>query len=239
MEGKISPEDIVRIAQRDTGNPQAPQPAAVTITQVTELGTVYSPAEIQAITDAAHQADLPVHVDGARISNAAAALGLGLAEATAELGIDVVSLGGAKNGTMNAEAIIVVNPDRAIERSTAEYVRKFSAQLGSKLRYSSAQLNAIFGTDLWLRNATHANSMAQKLAKELDALPGIDASEPQANTVLAALPEKTFTALSTRYKFHRWGQHPDGRPLARLICCWATTNEEIAQLTQTVRELAR
>ena len=188
--GRVGPDAVDRYAA-DLGNVQRAQPAVLSLTQVTELGTVYSPADLKLLADAAHAAGLHVHMDGSRLANAAATLGVGLREITTDVGVDIVSLGAAKNGGMLGEAIVVMGPDdgpatdavdtAAVRRSAAAavpFLRKATTQLASKARFVSAQLLALLGepgaesdttTPLWLRNAAHANEMAARVRAGLEA----------------------------------------------------------------------
>ncbi|GAA4673158.1 low specificity L-threonine aldolase [Gordonia humi] len=201
-DGRIGPE-LIDAAAADLGDRQRAQPAAVSITQATELGTVYSAAQIRAVSDAAHAHGMRVHMDGSRLANAAAHLNLPLRALTVDVGVDVLSLGGTKNGAMGAEAVVVLNPDAV---SGVEYLRKSSAQLASKMRFLSAQLVALYDGDLWLRNAAHANAMATRFRTLIEASDSpIEVTRPtQANAVFAALPAGVADALRTRFRFYDW-----------------------------------
>jgi len=179
--GRVGPDAVDRYAA-DLGNVQRAQPAVLSLTQVTELGTVYSPADLKLLADAAHAAGLHVHMDGSRLANAAATLGVGLREITTDVGVDIVSLGAAKNGGMLGEAVVVLS-DGAAARGLGDavpYLRKATMQLASKTRFLSAQLLALLGepgtptsgtgesAPLWLRNATHSNAMAARLRAGLE-----------------------------------------------------------------------
>ncbi|SPT57156.1 threonine aldolase family protein [Actinomadura madurae] len=184
-DGKLTPEMVERHAT-GFGNVQRREPAVVSITQSTELGTVYTARETAAVAAAAHERGLTVHMDGARIANAASSLGLPLRALTTDAGVDVLSFGGTKNGLLLGEAVVVLNPDAV--RGVA-YLRKSSMQLASKMRYVSAQLVALLDGDLWLRNAEHANAMARRLEAAARAVPGVRITQAvQANTVFAILP---------------------------------------------------
>ena len=174
------------------GNEHRAQPLAVSITQSTELGTLYTPAEIRAIADLAHSHGMALHLDGARLWNAAAALDLPFRAFTTDAGVDVLSLGGTKNGLLGAEAVVVLDPARA---DGLVYLRKLTMQLASKMRFASAQLLSLFDDDLGLRSARHANAMTQRLRAALDAgladgsLAGLAFSQPSpANAIFATLP---------------------------------------------------
>jgi threonine aldolase len=211
------------------------QPRAVSITQATEVGTVYRPEEIRALADHAHGLGMSVHMDGARLANAAAHLGSSLREITTDAGIDVVSLGGTKNGALFAEAIVVLNPDAA-DGISIRYLRKMDTQLASKMRFISAQLLALFGGDLWLRSARHANEMARELAAGLAGVPGVTVTRPiEANGVFAVLPEKVREAVGRRFRFYEWSRETLE---VRLMCSWATTPVDVAALVDAAREAA-
>lgn len=206
-DGKLTPELIDHEA-RGFGDVHRAQPRVVSLTQSTELGTVYTPAEIRAITEHAHSIGMTVHLDGARLSNAAAALGCSLREISTDAGVDVVSFGGTKNGLMFGEAIVVLNPEAV---TGIQFVRKMNMQLASKMRFLSAQLIALLDGDLWLRNAAHANAMAARLRAALEALhaegkaPGLTFTrETQANAVFASVPPQVSVELQSRVRFYDW-----------------------------------
>jgi threonine aldolase len=180
------------------------QPGVVSITQSTELGTLYSVEEIAAIVDHAHARGMVVHLDGARIANAAAALDSPLREFTTDVGVDIVSFGGTKNGLMLGEAVVVLNPGAV---RGMDYVRKMSMQLASKMRFVSAQFDALLSGDLWLRNARHANAMAHRLEAAVRGVPGVEVVRPvQANAVFAVLPADVTARLQKLYPFYVWNE---------------------------------
>ncbi|GEN78926.1 threonine aldolase family protein [Actinotalea fermentans] len=227
-DGKLTPQGLeARAGGR--GDEHRAQPAVVSITQSTEVGTVYTPDEIGALADTAHALGLRVHLDGARIANAAAALGLPLRAFTSDVGVDVVSLGGTKNGALGAEAIVVLEPSAV---DGLRYLRKMDMQLASKMRFVSAQLLALYDGDLWLRSAAHANAMAARLAGALAAVPGVEIALPvQANAVFAILPPGVADRVRERYWFYDW----DGRPgMVRLMCSFDTTQTDVDELTASV-----
>lgn len=220
-DGKLTPELIAQQAH-GFGNEHRAQPAVVSITQSTELGTVYSIAEIKAITHYAHELGMTVHMDGARISNAAAALGVTLKEMTTDAGIDAVSLGATKIGALAAEAVIILSPKHAY---AVKFIRKSAMQLASKMRFISAQLLAVFGSDLYLRNAAHANSMAQKLYEAVREIKGISIPHtPQANALFPILPAAVTEQLQQDFRFYVW-DHLTGQ--VRWMCSWDTTETDI------------
>jgi threonine aldolase len=220
-DGKLTPELIDQQAW-GFGVVHRAQPRVVSITQSSELGTVYTPEEIAAIVSHAHSRGLAVHLDGARISNAAASLGSELRDFTTDCGVDLVSLGGTKNGALTAEAVVILNPDYA---EAVPFVRKTFMQLSSKMRFISAQLIALFEGDLWWRNATHANAMARMLADGIAAIDGVEVTQPtQANGVFALIPADVTEKLQQRHHFYVW-DHTTGE--VRLMCAWDTQPEDV------------
>jgi threonine aldolase len=220
-DGKLTPE-LIATQVFDTGFVHRAQQAVVTITQSTEMGTVYSPAEIKAIADYCHGQGLTLHLDGARISNAAASLGVPFRAFTTEVGVDIVSFGGTKIGAMLSEAVVVLNPEYA---AAVPFVRKTYMQLASKMRFISAQLIALLENDLWLRNATHANAMATRLAEGVRSIPGVSITQPvQANAVFAVLPMAVTERLQEDFHFYVWN-HQTGE--VRWMCAWDTTEADI------------
>ncbi len=203
------------------------RPAALSITQSTEWGTVYTPAELRALTTAAHAHGLGVHMDGARFANAVAHLGCSPADITWKAGIDVLSLGATKNGALAAEAVIFFDPARA---AGFESRRKRAGHLWSKMRFLSAQLTAYLQDGLWLRNARHANAMATRLAEGLARLPGIRLAQPvEANELFVAMPDPVIEALLAEgFEFYRWTA-PAGEsgPVIRLVTAFCTLAEDV------------
>jgi threonine aldolase len=220
-DGKLTPE-LIATQVFDAGFVHRAQQAVVTITQSTEMGTVYSPAEIKAIADYCHGQGLTLHLDGARISNAAASLGVPFRAFTTDVGVDIVSFGGTKIGAMLSEAVVVLNPEYA---AAVPFVRKTYMQLASKMRFISAQLLALLENDLWLRNATHANAMATRLAAGVSSIPGVSITQPvQANAVFAVLPIAVTERLQEEFHFYVWN-HQTGE--VRWMCAWDTTESDI------------
>lgn len=225
-DGKLTP-DLIETQAWGFGNEHRAQPKVVSITQSTELGTIYTPEEIRAIADQAHKKGMLLHLDGARISNAAAALGVPMRAFTADVGVDIVSLGGTKNGVMAAEAVLVLNPEFS---DVIKYVRKSAMQLGSKMRFISAQLLALYENDLWLRSATHANSMATKLYEGVKDLVRVE--KPQANALFPYLDPKVTEDLQKEFKFYVW-DHLTGQ--VRWMCSWDTTEQDVDAFVALVR----
>ncbi len=220
-DGKLTPADIRAHVTR-VGDEHAVQPRVVTITQSTELGTRYSPDETAALAAAAHERGLLLHVDGARLANAAAGLDLGLGALTTDAGVDIVSLGGTKNGMALGEAVVFLEPALA---EGARYLRKQTLQLASKGRFLAAQFVAMFEGDLWQRNARHANAMAARLAGHLEAIPAVTITQAvEANGVFAIIPAAAADEVRRSWPFYTWNE-PTGE--VRLMCSWDTTEGEV------------
>lgn len=232
--GKLSPTDVARWESRHRDEHHV-QPRLVSITQATELGTVYSVAETRAIADAAHDLGMHLHVDGARLANAAAALGVSLRELTTDAGVDVVSFGATKNGAMVGDAVVMLRPERA---GSFAFTRKQLGQLASKMRFISAQLEALLEGDLWLRNATHANQMAARLGEAVGALEGLEIVYPvESNAVFAQLPREAidhlFAELEGDHLFYVWNEDAN---VVRWMCAWDTTPEDVDAFAAAVGE---
>ena len=229
-DGKLTPDLIDREAW-GWGDEHRAQPLAVSITQTTELGTAYTAAEVRAIADHAHQRGMTLHMDGARVSNAAAHLGVPLREFTTDAGVDVLSFGGTKNGLMFGEAVVVLNP-AASEGMT--YLRKFNMQLESKLRFVSAQLIAILTDDLYLRSAGHANAMATRLRTAVEGLPGVTITQrTQSNAVFAVLPPGVADRLREHFRFYDWDPATGE---VRWMCAFDTTEADVDAFAAALRE---
>ncbi|TMQ91538.1 low specificity L-threonine aldolase, partial [Actinomadura soli] len=229
-DGKLTPE-LVETHTTGFGNVQRRQPAVVSITQSTELGTVYTPEETAAVAAAAHERGMSVHMDGARIANAAASLGVPLRALTTDAGVDVLSFGGTKNGLLLGEAIVVLNPDAA---RGVDYLRKSSMQLASKMRYVSAQLIALLEGDLWLRNAAHANAMARRLEAAARTVPGVEITQAvEANAVFAIVPKTAAERLRKRFPFYTWDERTGE---VRWICSFDTTETDVDAFTTALTE---
>ncbi|WP_370152897.1 low specificity L-threonine aldolase [Streptacidiphilus sp. EB129] len=203
-DGKLTPELIDRQAW-GWGDEHRAQPLAVSIAQSTELGTCYTPDEIRAICEHAHERGMLVHVDGSRLANAAATLKLPFRAFTTDVGVDLLSFGGTKNGLLLGECVVVLNPDAVKD---IPFLRKMSMQLASKMRFISVQFEALLSGDLWLRNAGHANAMALRLAAAVRDIDGVEIVRPvQANAVFALLPREVSERLQKRYRFYFWNEH--------------------------------
>jgi threonine aldolase len=234
------------------------QPRVVSITQSTELGTLYGIDEIKALADFAHANGLLLHMDGARISNAAAALGLPFRAFTGDAGVDVLSFGGTKNGMMGGEAVVLFhsqdptpNPSpmgrgvgnsmgrgvgHSAGRGEAEFkfIRKQGLQLASKMRYIAAQFDALLSNDLYLRNAQNANAMALRLADAVKDVAPL-AYPTQVNAVFAVVPKRAVPALLQHSFFYEWTEHDDEHIVARWMCSWDTTEEDVDRFAAAVR----
>jgi threonine aldolase len=229
-DGKLTLELIDRQAW-GWGDEHRAQPDVVSITQSTELGTLYTPEEITAICEHAHSHGMVVHMDGSRLSNAAAALGVPFRAFTTDAGVDVLSFGGTKNGLMLGEAVVVLNAEVA---TGLKFLRKSSMQLASKMRFVSAQLIALLEGDLWLRNATASNGMAQRLYAAVKDIPGVQVTRvPQANAVFAILPRDVADRVRKRFRFYDWNQATGE---VRWVCSFDTTEEDVDALATALRE---
>jgi threonine aldolase len=235
--GKLSPDDIARW-ESSRGDEHQVQARLVSITQASELGTVYTVDETRAIADAAHQLEMLVHVDGARLANAAAALGATLAELTTGAGVDAVSFGGTKNGLVFGEAVIFCRPELG---GDFLFTRKQLGQLASKMRFVSAQFEALLSGDLWLRGARHANEMAGRLAAAVDAIEGVEITHPvEANAVFARLPraaiDRLLAELPGQHPFYVWDA---ARDEVRWMCAWDTSEADVDAFAATIAKAVR
>jgi len=228
-DGKLTPELIDRQAW-GWGDEHRAQPGVVSITQTTELGTAYTLGEISALTEHAHGLGLTVHLDGSRIANAAARLELPLRAFTTDVGVDVLSFGGTKNGLLFGEAVVVLEP----EASTGlAYLRKVDMQLASKMRFVSAQLLALLDGDLWLRSARHANAMARRLRASVEDIEGVRLTQPtEANAVFALLPAGVADRLRVRFRFYDWNEATGE---VRWMCAFDTTEADVDAFAAAVR----
>jgi threonine aldolase len=226
-DGKLTPELIEKQAW-GWGDEHRAQPFAVSITQTTELGTLYTVAEIRAIADYVHARGMSLHMDGARISNAAAALGVPLRDFTTDAGVDILSFGGTKNGMLYGEAIVVLDPTRS---EGLLYLRKLNMQLTSKMRFLSAQLLALLTDELHLRSAAHSNAMATRLRSSLEAsidagtITGLGFSQPtQANAVFAVLDNDAADRIREKVRFYDWDRAAGE---VRWMCAYDTTEADV------------
>ncbi|CAB4859197.1 MAG: threonine aldolase [Actinobacteria bacterium] len=230
-DGKLTPE-LIESVQWRAGDVHQSQPKVVLITQSTESGTCYSPGEVRAIADIAHARGLFLYMDGARISNAAAGLGVDLRTITTDAGVDAMSFGGTKNGTILAEAVVLLNPNLGVAHDLG-YIRKQYMQLSSKMRFSAAQFIALLTDDLWRTNAAHANAMAQRLAASVRDIPGLSIERPvEANGVFATLPAAAIPVLQEHTPFYVWDEATSE---VRWLCSWDTTEHDIDSFAAAVR----
>lgn len=229
-DGKIRIEQIIPL-MHSVGFQHHSQPKVISITQATELGTVYTLEEIHKIALFANENDLYLHMDGARLANAAASLDISLAEMTKEAGVDVLSFGGTKNGAMAAEALVFFNTGLAREY---EYTRKQTMQLLSKMRYVSAQFNALLTNELWLKNARHANQMAGLLAEKVRQFEEVQITQAvETNAVFATMPAEVIEKLKRRYFFYMWDA---SRNEVRWMTAFNTTEQDIEDFVEALKE---
>ncbi len=227
-DGKLTVESA-RHAYHGIGDQHHVQPRVISITQATEMGTVYTPEEIKALAKFAHDRDMFLHVDGARIANAAANLGLGLRQITRDCGVDVLSFGGTKNGVMGAEAVVFFDKELA---QNFLYLRKQGMQLASKMRFISAQLEALLSNDLWRKSAQRSNRMAKLLEKEMKKIPQVKiVYKVEANGVFAQIPHHAIAKLQKRYFFYVWNEE---RSVVRWMCSFDTTEEDVKEFARFV-----
>jgi len=231
--GKITVDQIKHVLPA-AGDEHQVQPRVISVSQATEMGTVYTPAELKALARYAHAHGMLLHVDGARIANAAASLNVQLRAITRNAGVDVLSFGGAKNGMMYGEAVVFF--DQTIARDF-KYTRKQGMQLPSKMRFISAQFEALLSNDLWRRNAAHANRMAQRLARELARLPRITITQPvEANGVFALVPKECVPLLQKQSFFYVWNEDTSE---VRFMTSFDTTRKDIADFVCLVRTIVK
>lgn len=226
-DGKIKTEQVEPFL-KSIGFQHHAQPKVISISQVTEMGTIYTADEIKALADFAHNNNMFLHLDGARIANAVATLNTDFRSITTDSGVDVLSFGGTKNGLMFGEAVVFFNKDLAKD---FEYLRKQGMQLHSKMRFISAQFDRYLTDNLWKTNALSANKIAQKLAGSLAQFSALQVTqEVKANGLFVLMPEELITKLQKNYFFHIWNESPKdkmGRKEVRLMCSWDTTEEDI------------
>lgn len=230
-DGKLTPE-LVKTRLHGFGFEHHSQPKAITITQSTELGTLYTVDEIKALADLAHDYGMFLHVDGARLANAAVALNRTFKEMTADAGVDVVSFGGTKNGLMIGESVVFLNPELAKDY---KFRRKQGLQLCSKMRFLAVQFEAYFKDDLWRRNAERSNRMAQMLYNAVKDIPQVTVMYPvQVNGVFVKLPRNVWTELQKQYFFYDWDLDND---IVRWMCSFDTTEADIINFVEALKSL--
>ena len=229
-DGKLTPE-LVKTRLHGFGFEHHSQPRAISITQSTELGTLYTLGEIRALADLAHSYNMFLHMDGARLANAAVSLNCSFKEMTTDLGVDCLSFGGTKNGLLMGESCVILNPTLDIDM---KYRRKQMTQLCSKMRFMAAQFEAYLTTDLWRRNAEHSNAMAQLLYREVCAL-GVKVMYPvQVNSVFVQLPTDIWHALQKEYFFYDWDEASN---VVRWMCSFDTTEDDIRNFVAALKRL--
>jgi len=228
-DGKIRPEQVLPFLS-SIGFQHHAQPRIISISQVTEKGTIYKPEEVKSLAEFAHKQGMLLHMDGARVSNAAVALGKDIKSFTTDAGIDVMSFGGTKNGMMFGEAVVFFNPEQAID---FEYTRKQGMQLHSKMRFIAAQFDRYLTDELWKKNAQHANQMANMLAERLGEFKELKITqEVSANGVFVCLPKEIIPEVQKDYFFHIWNEETHE---VRLMCSWDTTKEDIEGFARAVK----
>jgi threonine aldolase len=229
-DGKLTVESV-KHAYHGIGDQHHVQPRGISITQSTEMGTVYKPGEIKALAKFAHEREMFLHLDGARIANAAASLRLNLRQSTRDLGVDVLSFGGTKNGLMGAEAVVFFDKKLATD---FRFLRKQGMQLASKMRFVSVQFEVLLSDDLWLRSAQRANHMAKLLEKELKKIARVRiVYKVEANGVFAAIPRSTIAKIRRRYFFYVWNEQES---VVRWMCSFDTTEEDVKEFARFVTE---
>ena len=237
-DGKLTPA-LVKTRLHGFGFEHHSQPKAISISQPTELGTLYTKEEIKALADLAHSYNMYLHVDGARLANAAVALGCSFKEMTIDLGVDALSFGGTKNGLLMGESCVLLNPALDVDM---KYRRKQMTQLASKMRFMAAQFEAYLSTyqpinvstPLWRRNAEHSNAMAQLLKAEVEKVAGVKIMYPvQVNSLFVQLPTDVWHRLQERYFFYDWDEAAD---VVRWMCSFDTTEEDIHAFVAALKE---
>ncbi len=232
-DGKLTPE-LILPKLHGFGDQHHAQPTVISISQSTELGTLYQPEEIAALAQLAHHHNMYLHVDGSRFVNAAAALNLSFKELSADLGVDALSFGGTKNGLMMGEAVILFRPELA---ENFKYHRKQAAQLYSKMRFVSAQFEAFLENDLWKEIAGNANKMAQLLAQKLKTVNAVKiVQKVEANAVFAVIDPELKKQLLNDYFFYDWDEN---RNEVRWMCSWDTTEADIIHFVETIKIFLR
>jgi threonine aldolase len=231
--GKLLPERVMPHLH-GFGFEHHSQPGILSISQVTELGTVYTPDEVRALADLAHSHGMMLHMDGARIANAAASLNLSFRKFTRDCGVDVLSFGGTKNGMIMGEALLFFRKEFS---QGFKYLRKQHMQLFSKMRFVSAQFNAYFKDNLWLTSAMHSNKMARLLENKLEDIDQVQITRPvEANGVFAIIPEHWIAPLQNKYFFYMWDEAVNE---VRWMCSFDTTVDDIELFVAEIRKLAQ
>ena len=231
-DGKLTPEIILPVLH-GFGDQHHVQPKVISITQSTEMGTIYSLEEIKTICDFAHTHDLLVHMDGARISNAAAALNASLADVSSLAGVDILSFGGTKNGLMFGEAILVFNP---VLNEGLKFIRKQSAQLHSKMRFIAVQFQTLLNNEVWRKHALHANQMADLLASEAEKIPEVQITQKvESNGVFATIPKGWIKSLQKQSFFYVWDEVASE---VRWMTSFDTTKEDVMEFVALLNKMS-
>ncbi len=229
--GKLTVESIAK-HMHGFGDPHHVQPKVISITQSTEMGTVYTPDEIKRIADYAHEHGLFLHMDGARIANAVASLNVDIRKITKEVGVDILSFGGTKNGMMGGEAVVIFEKKLS---ANFPFIRKQGMQLSSKMRFISAQFETLLTDDLWLQNAKHANEMAKVLAERLKKISQVTLTQSvEANAVFAIIPQQYIARLQEKYFFYVWNK---AKSEVRLMASFDTQPEDIENFVRCLQEI--
>jgi len=229
--GKLTPE-LIATELHELGVQHHSQPRVISISQSTEMGTVYTAEELATLCNFAHSHNLYVHMDGSRLANACAHLGIGLRELSRDCGVDILSFGGTKNGMMMGEAVVAFRPEW---NESLMYLRKQSAQLYSKMRFLSAQYIAYFQDDLWLQNAKHSNAMAQYLYTQINNLPGVSFTQKvEVNSLFLILPQDVIQKMMKHYFFYMWDEDTNE---IRLVCSWDTTQRDVDAFADCLRTI--
>ena len=232
-DGKLRVEQIKPL-MHGIGVEHHVQPRVISISQASEMGTVYTKKELKALADFAHDHNMLLHIDGARLANAAVSLKASLKDITADAGVDVLSFGGTKNGMMYGEAVIFFDNKLGAD---FKYIRKQGMHLPSKMRYISAQFEALLSNDLWRRSAAHSNRMAQVLGSELSKVPQIELTQPvEANGVFAVIPNKYVPQLQKKYFFYVWNEEISE---VRLMASFDTTENDVRDFVEFVRKTVK
>lgn len=232
-DGKLTPE-IVSKELYGFDFEHHSQPKVISITQSTEMGTVYTPQEIRDLSVIAHKYGMLLHMDGARIANAAAYLGLSFEKFSRDVGVDVLSFGGTKNGMIYGEALVFFDKKYS---EKFKYIRKQGMQLASKMRFISAQFEEYLNNDLWLRNAQHSNKMATLLAEKLKDVPGIQITQKvESNGVFAIIPKEIISILQEAYFFYVWDEKTSE---VRWMCSFDTSEEDVIKFTDLIKEVLK
>lgn len=230
-DGKLTPSMVYPFLA-SLGDEHQAQPAVISITQASECGTIYSPSEIRELANLAHSYEMLLQMDGARLANAAASLGMSLREITGDCGVDLLSFGGTKNGLMYGEAVIFFNP--ALARDY-KYFRKQGTQLASKMRFIAVQFETLLTDELWRKNASRANLMARRLSDLISIIPFVTIAFPtEANGVFVRMPETAMKALQEHYFFYITHEHG---PVARFMTSFDTTEEDVNQFAETLHHI--